>query len=722
MPHTRTKRYQSLCLGISTGIAMLSSGTAHAEQAHDASSIILLPEVSVTETYRHTATKSLLPPEETPQSVSVIDSHTLEIRDADSINEALRYVSGVTTELRGGAVSRVDQFNIRGFPNYQNAYDGLPLLYNGWNLQPQVDAIAVEQVEIFKGPTSSLYGNMPPGGFVNLISKQPSQQSFNQVGIALGTNSLKEISVESRGQIQSSDLSYSVVGLARKRDGQAVTSEEERQVFAPSVDWQVSDKTLVNLNLYYQKDPSAGVYNTVPAAGSVFDTPYGRLDTDFYAGDANWNTYDRTVTMPGYKVNHEFESGWTLLHQARYMDAEVYQENTYNTGLLSDAPPPANMAPNADRLLLRRAYLTDETSKGLTVDNQLAGKFHTGTVEHNLLVGVDYQDLSSDVRYEDWDQTVVPPIDLYNPDHHLIDPNTLVGTTPYTSDFTIESDQVGFYLQDQLRVDNWIALIGGRYDQYNYTEKGTKYGAPATSEIDQSEFSGRMGILYEFDNGMSPYLSYAQSFEPTGGSDRNGNTFDPATADQWELGLKYNSPDQSNQFRVAAFHITKKNDLTRDPNGGPYDLIQAGETRSQGVELESRHIVNDNLAWTFNYTWIDVEVTKDNSGLEGKTPVWVADQTASFWLDYAFFEGLMANTTFSAGARYVGETQMDALNTDTVPSYTVFDLAISREIGAAVIRLSANNITDERYYSCYDSNNCWFGAERSVELGLSYQF
>lgn len=706
---------------IGLGFALIVSNV-DAEDSLSTPTRISLPEINITDTYRNTATKSQLTPDETPQSISVIDSDVLEMRDADSINEALRYVPGVTTELRGGAVSRVDQFNIRGFSNYQNTYDGMPLLFNGWNLQPQIDAAAIQQVEVFKGPTSSLYGNMPPGGFVNMISKQPSLQPFNQFGVTIGNRNLTELSFESRGQIQTSDFSYSVVGLTRERDGQAVTSDEERQVFASSIDWQVSKKTLVNFNLFYQNDPSMGIYNAVPATGSVYKTPYGRLDSDFYAGDANWNTYDRNVAMVGYKINHEFSKDWTLLHQVRYMDADAYQENTYNSGLLSDAPPPFSLAPGADRTLLRRAYLTDETAKALTIDNQLAGKFNHGAVEHNVLIGVDYQDLSSDVCYEDWGETIIPPIDLFAPNNHLINPATLTGTTAYSSDFEINSDQIGFYLQDQIRIGNWIALFGGRYDQYNYEESGLKYGAPAVSEIDQNEFSGRVGVLYEFSNGWSPYLSYAESFEPVGGSDRNGKTFEPATADQWEVGVKYKSPSQHSQITIAAFEINKQNALTRDPSGGPYDLIQAGETRSRGIELESQYIYSENLMWTFNYTWLDVEVTEDNTGLEGKTPVWVADNTANLWLQYELFEGPLAGTQFGAGVRYVGETEMDALNTDTVNDYTVYDLAVSRDFGPTNVRVSATNITGEEYYSCYDSNNCWFGAERSVELAMTYEF
>ena len=718
-------RYRASGIASLVAAATLATGAlgVRAEPQATEKGSTTLPVLEITDdTYRATATKSALPHQLTPQSISVTDQETLQMRDADSLNEALRYVPGVTPEIRGGSVTRFDQFTIRGFGNSQNAYDGMQLLFNGWNLQPQIDNIAVQQVEVFKGPTSSLYGNMPPGGFINLIAKSPSPRPFQRIEITTGTHNLKEVSFESKGPLGDA-LSYSVVGLTRKRDSQAKTAEDERYVFAPSLDVRLGANTLLNLNAYYQKDPSAGIYNTVPSTGSVFGTPYGRLDTDFYAGDKNWNSYEREVWLPGYKLHHDFGGGWTFLHQLRYMDADAYQENTYNTGLTSDFFPGV---PGADRTLLRRAYLTDEAATGLTVDNQLAGTIRTGPLEHHLLFGVDYLELDSDVEYED---AATLPLDLFAPNLNQINPATLdFAASGLSSDFDIATDQLGLYLQDQIRLGSWVLLASGRYDEYDYEETGIKYGFPATSKIDQEQFSGRVGILYQFANGWAPYLNFAESFEPVGGSDRNGNTFEPATAEQWEVGVKYDSPDQRSRFTLAAFEITKENDLTRDPNGGPLDLIQSGETRSRGVELESRFIPNENLTLMFNYTYLDVEVTEDNSGLEGKTPVWVADHTASLWTQYDLFEGPLAGLTLGGGVRYVGETELDALNTDTVPDYALVDLAVFYDLGrlsanmrGLSLKVTANNLTDKRYTSCFDRNNCWFGAERTVEVGLRYE-
>ncbi|MGR6779161.1 TonB-dependent siderophore receptor [Moritella viscosa] len=663
--------------------------------------------------YRNTATKTALAPIDTPQAITDVDRETLDLRGVKSVAEALRYVPAVNTELRGGAVSRLDLFNIRGFINYQNFYDGLPLMFNGWNLQPQIDSIALEQVEVFKGPTSVLYGNIPPGGMVNLIAKSPQQEQSTDVTVAGGDFNRKELSIDSTGQIADTNLSYRVVGMVRKKDGQADTSEEERYVLAPSLDWQVSDKTLVNFNVYYQNDPSAGIYTSVPGAGSVLSNPNGQLDSSTFTGDENWNTYEREVLMLGYKINHEFNNSWAFLMNARYMDADAYQENTYNGALQSDM-----------RTVGRNAYLTDEKSQSFVIDNQISGRFNTGVLEHNVLLGFDYQQLDSRIIYKD---ASAPSIDVFNPNHQQIDGSSLNFT--YTTDFDLESNQVGLYLQDQLVLGNLVVIAGGRYDEYEQTSTDHASGVDTAAAIKQDNFAFRLGGLYSFDNGLAPYVSYAQSFEPVVGKDRHGNVFVPSTGEQWEAGLKYESADMSKKFVVSLFNITKQNDLTRDPTGTAYDKVQTGETQSRGVEVEANTMLTDNMDLAVSYTYMDMKVTEDNTGLEGKTPIWVPKHAANVWLNYYLYNGMAAGTTIGTGIRYVGETQIDALNRDQVPDYTLVDLSVSYDLSylsdsldGSSISVVASNLFGTDYYSCYDTDNCWFGAERDITANVKFNF
>lgn len=671
------------------------------------------------ETYRNTATKTSLEPEETPQAITIITKDEMDLRGVSTVSEALRYSSGVNTELRGGAVTRLDLFNIRGFINYTNFYDGLPLLFNGWNLQPQIDAAAVEQVEVFKGPTSVLYGNIPPGGMVNIIAKTPQSEPANTVSVSTGTNSLKEVNFDTTGQIGDSNVNYRIVGMAKQRDGQAETSEDERYLIAPSFDWQATDNTLVNINVYYQNDPSAGIYTTVPAAGSVLDNPLGSLSPDTYLGDKNWNTYEREVLMIGYKILHDFNNNWQFLQNARYMTADSYQENTYNSPLAAD-----------NRTIGRNAYLTDEDSTSFVIDNQLSGYVAHGNFEHNLLLGLDYQYLDSDVKYKDTLGYSLTQ-DIFNPNHNQIDRDAL--KFAYQQALDIKTKQLGVYFQDQLRYNNLVMIAGLRWDKYESdTNTVSDYlgtVTPSKEKLDENNVSFRVGALYELDFGLSPYLTYSESFEPIAGADASGKAFDPSTGHQWELGFKYAPLGGDVSGNLALFHITKKNAILTDPNNPYAPQYQAGEVVSQGAELEAKWQATPQADLTLNYTYINMEIKEDSYyHQEGKTPVWVPEQTASLWANY-YYEGTLAGLRTSAGVRYVGKTEMDAQNSDQVPDYTLFDLAASYDLSAASqsldgasVTVSASNIFDEEYYSCYDKNNCWFGAERSIEAKLEYKF
>ncbi|HHF2972780.1 MULTISPECIES: TonB-dependent siderophore receptor [Vibrio] len=671
------------------------------------------------ETYRNTATKTVLEPEETPQAITVITKDDMDLRGVNSVSEALRYAPGVNTELRGGAVSRLDLFNIRGFINYTNFYDGLPLLYNGWNLQPQVDSVALEQIEVFKGPTSVLYGNIPPGGMVNIIAKAPQSTPSHSVSISTGTNSLKELTLDTTGQIGDSNVDYRIVGLAKQRDGQADTSEDERYVLAPSFNWQATESTLVNVNVYYQNDPSAGIYTTVPASGSVIDNPLGSMSPSTYLGDEDWNTYEREVLMMGYKVQHDFNNSWQFLQNARYMTADAYQENTYNGALEAD-----------NRTVGRNAYLTDEKSKSFVIDNQLSGYVKTGNFEHNLLFGLDYQYLDSDVKYKDTLGYSLTQ-DIFNPDHNSIDRNAL--NFQYKQNLDIKTKQIGVYLQDQVRYDQLVMIAGLRWDKYDSNTDGVSdyLGTISNSkeELDDTNVSFRVGGLYELDFGLSPYLTYSESFEPIAGADATGKAFEPSTGHQWELGFKYAPLPSDISGNLAFFHITKKNAILTDPNNPYAPNYQAGEVVSQGIELEAKWQATAQADFTLGYTYTDMEITEDSYyNQEGKTPVWVPEQTASLWANY-FFEGNLSGLRTSAGVRYVGEAQIDAQNSEKVPDYTLFDLAasydfstVSESMKGASVTLSASNLFDKEYYSCYDKNNCWFGAERSIEAKLEYNF
>lgn len=692
-------------------LALISSGVSvsHAEDASTASETTDIERLVIySQGYRTTGSKSRLRPIESPMSFEVYDAELLKLRQADSVNEALRYVAGITPESRP-TTTIFDQYTIRGFQSYRNYYDGLPLQYNGlWNLVPQVDAFATDSIEVLKGPTSVLYGSAPPGGMVNQVAKQPLGTEQTLLRGRIGTNQLLEFGVDHNG-VASEDLDYRIVALGRKRDGQMQTTEEERWFVAPSLTWQLAERTSLNLNLYYQQDPRMIPSTPLPSKGTLSEASYGKLGSDAYAGDANWGNMDRDMLLAGYKLNHEFSDNLTFLQNLRYTRGESLQRNTYNSGLT-----------DGDSLLARNAYFSNEAIEGIAVDNQLAWTISTGSLMHNLLFGIDYQYQDSDIDYGDTLGTDTAAIDLGAPNYYLLDPTRLPVNT-HTERHDIKQRQLGFYVQDEISWQALTILANLRHDSYKSTDAATKLylgeGGYEEAKTDQQELTGRLAVIYRFDNGISPYVSYAESYEPTTGIDSlSGEVFKPTTASQWETGVKYASANGNTHLTVALFDITQQNLVVNTPDWMQY--TQAGELNSRGFEFAFSTQLWDFLSLDGSYNQQDVEFTENalDPALVGKTPEWVAERQASLWATIL----LTDNLDLSAGVRHVGDSMLDDHNTGTVPGYTLVDLAASWRFGDSYrLGLTVSNLTDKRYVgACSGENNCWMGAERSIELGV----
>lgn len=698
-------KHSILSLAIATALTLPSVATA-AENTEDSSidSIIVLGE-----TYRNTATKTSLEIEETPQVVNTIDSEQLEIRAVHSLGEILQYTPGVTTDFYGADANFQNYYTIRGFDAVNTYYNGTALqTLTGWSLQPQIDPIVIEQVEIFKGPTSALYGGTAPGGMVNIISKTPQKESTTTVGAALGTDNLQELSIDSAGQIGDSDFDYRFIGLATQSDTQTGISGNERYVFAPSINWNISEKTLLSANLYYQNDPEAGNNTAIPEAALLAN------NTEFSLGDKNWIDYEREFLMAGYKFQHEFNNQWTFLQSFNYITGEFSQQNVTAYGY-DDTTGDYSVS----------IYSTDETSQSFTFDNQLSAKLVTGEVEHNFLIGADIQKLDGTSRYDTYG---VGSGNIYTSNNSYIDTSSLVKSN--VSDDDIHTTQTGVYIQDQIKLDKLVVIASLRYDQYD--ADGSNYGA--SYKNDASNLSYRLGGLYTFDNGLAPFASYSTSFQPTTTTDS-----EPELGAQIEFGLKYQSESKAVSGSATLFNLKKTNvtyqKLNTDSSGTIYYTPeQAGEVTSQGLELESKLQVTDALDIIASYTYSDVEITEGVPGnsayTKGTTPIFSPEHTANLWANYSFYSGILNGSRIGTGIRYVGEMQKDSTNTQgMVSDYTVVDLSLdydlsyaSSSLDGASVSLLISNLFDKQSYTCYSEDYCWNNAGLAAELNINYTF
>jgi iron complex outermembrane receptor protein len=704
------------------------NGASHNETAYG-------PVAGYVATRGRTGTKTDTALVETPQSISVVTKDQMTAQGAQSLNQILRYTAAVVTETRGSTAPRLDQMSIRGF-SPATYLDGLRMP-GSRDASPQKDAFDLERVEVLRGPSSVLYGQASPSGVVNMVSKLPTETPFHEIGLTYGTFDKKRTTFDFGGPIDDQGVySYRLSGLYDDADGQVEHTETRRQSIAGAFTWRPSEDTSLTLLANYQADPKGASYGAVPAFGSVLRSPTGRdIDVDFYDGEKDFEKSDRKYYAVGYLFEHHLDDVWTVRQNARYMRSEGLYRSIYNKALQDDF-----------RTLDRSVIATDVNLDSYTLDNQLQAKFATGPLQHTVLFGADYQNTSTDTKASQFPDG--PSVDIFNPVY-----GNPVAVPAYVSDATGRNQQKGLYLQEQMKWDKWVLLAGGRYDWAEGTNSSERIatGVKTKSSTEAEAFTGRLGLVYLFDNGLAPYISYSESFEPQSGTGLGDKPFDPTEGTQYELGIKYQPPGSNSFITASIFDLRRSNVLTLDPDvsprcNGSRCQVQSGEVQSRGFELEGKASLSDNLDITAAYAYLDNQTTKSNntvrvapgSGIasgapesaEGKTSIAIPRHTASAWVDYTFRDGQMKGFGVGGGARYVGSTWGDDANSLKVPGYTVFDAAAHYDIPSLYnpmdnLRLALNvtNLADKEYVaSCSGYGWCWYGSQRTVQASATYRW
>lgn len=634
-----------------------------------------------------TALKVDAPLVETPRPVSTVDREELEERNVQQLDETFRYRAGVLAGMYGSD-NNTDWFKVRGFD--QSTYqDGLRIYREGF-YQWLPEPYGLERVEVFKGPSSILYGEAPPGGLINAISKRPTDEPMAEIQVQAGNRDHRQVGVDVSAPL-SEDVRYRIVSVYKERDGDLDHTYNDRYYIAPSLEWDISDDTQLTVLASLQKDDGVPTNSFKLPYGTVNDTPFGHVDPQTNYSEPGYDRDQRTQAAIGYEFRHAFNDTWSFEQDFRYSHLDLDLRSTY-------------ILAQADERTGSRGHLQrDGEIDSYTVDNRVIGKWSTDRTENTLLIGVDYQNFSLEGREADI-YSFGPPIDLFDPQYG--------NYTPVTDDQMIkreiDKDQTGIYLQDQLRLDDkWVFLGGVRYDMADTDNVNRTTGVVERSDDNQLSWSG--GVMYLSDIGLNPYLSYTESFEPTGRVDDAGSLYEPREGEQWELGMKYAPAGWDGYLSVALFDIEESNTLVTSPQGFQ---VQEGERKSRGVEVESVGYLTDNLQLTAAYTYSDAELEN------GERAPLIPHHMASAWLDYSFTGGLHG-LKVGGGLRYVGET-VDG--DTTVDDYTVGDLMASYDFDRHWrAQVNVNNVADEEYVASCDYW-CYYGESRSVIGSLTYRF
>ncbi|MEJ0020306.1 MAG: TonB-dependent siderophore receptor [Acetobacteraceae bacterium] len=653
-------------------------------------------------------TKTETPLIETPQAISVITRDQMDTQDALTINQALRYAPGVKTDPAGADIRFDGNVYIRGFLADQYL-DGLKL-FRGAFTAPAVEPWLLERIDIVHGPGSVLYGQASPGGFLDLISKLPTETPVHALQFQTGSYGLVQGAFDLGGKVtEDGSVLYRLSGIGRTTNTQVDHTQQQRLALAPSLTWKPDNDTKLTVLLSFLHDPNAGFYNQLPLLGTVQANPNGRIPTSFYQGSPSFDRFRRDQVTVGYMLEHRVTDAIQVFSSLRYLYQDVDYRGTYIVGV---QPSLATYS--------RNAFADREFMNAVVMDNHAQADFDTGPLRHTVLAGVAYQYASYSQGYR---ENATTPINYLNP---VYLPVSLPANPSIRSAALQTQSQVGIYLQDQMRVDGWSLTLGGRQDwAHNNTNNRI---TNANTSLDANAFSWRAALIYNFDIGIAPYFSYTTSFQPTAGLAFGAVPFKPTEGKQYEIGVKYQPQGFNALFTAALFNLTQSNVLTADPAHVNFS-VQTGEVRARGLELEARMNLMAGLNLIAAYTYLDTVTTKSNSGLAGKHLNAMPDHNGSLWADYAFQSETLAGLGLGAGLRLVGPSFGNTTNTFKVQGYALVDAMIRYELGAKLpslqgmqLQVNVSNLGDVRYIASSQNNGAYYGLRRTVYASIGYRW
>lgn len=652
---------------------------------------------------------------EAPRSISVATRQQMDDRSVHSLDDAVRYMPGITASSYGSD-TRADWLRVRGFEPTQ-FLDGLPLP-KGVYANPKQETWNLDRLALLRGPASSVYGQTPPGGLLDMVSRRPSAEASSEIQLQYGSDNHRQINFASTGKIDDAgQFLYGLSGVVRDSGTQVDHVDNKRYNIAPSLTWNIDDDTKLTLLSQFTRDDTGITSQFLPIQGTKIKSPLGDISHHKNLGDPDWEYYDRTYYALGYAFEHRLNDVWQFKQNLRYTKSDLsFQSLTPGSYPFTTVDAEGNVG--------RTSTSVDEDISQFAVDNNFQADFATGEIRHTLLLGLDHQRSNTNYTsiFGDGLQT-----NVINPIYGQPIVRPARSTAFY--DYNQKTYQTGLYVQDQMALDQWRLTLGGREDWVHTSTEFFNKGDATNTQRDK-KFSGNAALSYVFDNGFVPYLSYAESFQPTTGADvTSTGSLKPTEGKQWELGIKYQPPGSKTLLTAAVYDLTQKNVAVNTFVNNVSVTSQTGEVKVKGLELEAVSDVTDNLKVIAAYTLAKSEVQKGVD--KGNRLQLMPNQQASLWTDYTWHSGVLDGFGIGAGVRYTGNTYGDKANTwlGKADAYTVFDASVHYDLGrldnslkGASLAVNATNLFDKDYISTCDSFYCYYGDQRSVVASATYKW
>ncbi|WP_231827130.1 TonB-dependent siderophore receptor [Pseudocitrobacter corydidari] len=702
--------FSLLFLGVTTAPSV-NAATAEQKPTEETMTVdasVAQADKNVTDGYQplstSTATLTSMPMLDIPQVVNTVSDRVLTDQHATTLDEALYNVANVVqTNTLGGTQ---DAFTRRGFGANR---DG-SIMTNGLRtVLPRSFNAATSRVEVLKGPSSTLYGILDPGGLINVVTKRPEQQFAGEISATSSSFGGGTGQLDVTGPIEGTRLAYRLIGEYQHEDYWRNFGKEQSSFIAPSLTWFGDDAT-VNVSYSHRN------YRTPFDRGTIFD-----LDTGHAVKvsrkerfDEPYNETNGESDLAQLNAEYRLNSEWTARFDYSFSQ-DKYDDNQARVTAYDSATGDLTRRVDATQGSTQRMHSTRADLQG------------------NIVIGGFYNELLTGVAYENYDLLRTDMIrcknvkgfNIYNPVYGTVGKCTTVSESD--SDQRIKQESYATYVQDALYLsDKWIAVAGARYQYYTqYAGKGRPFNVNTDSH--DEKLTPKFGLVYKLSPSVSLFGNVSQAFMPQSSIASYIGNLPPEESTAYELGAKFDLFDGVTA-NIALFDIHKKNVLYTEDVGDETVAKTAGKVRSRGVEVDVAGSLTENLNVIASYGYTDAKVLEDPD-YAGKPLPNVPRHTGSLFLTYDFNNVIDSNTLTVGGGGHAVSRRSGTNGADYyLPGYAVADVFAAYKMKLkypVTLQVNVKNLFDKTYYtSSIATNNLGnqIGDPREVQFTVKMAF
>ena len=693
-----------------------------------------LQEVSITTHHQKNPSiiRSGIKPMDLPQSFQIIGNTVIEQQQSIRLSDVIKNANGVYVgSARGGAQ---ESFWSRGYDMSANNIFKNGFRFNSGSI-PEV--ISLEKIEILKGSSALLYGNVAPGGILNMVTKTPSFTKGGEIAMQAGSYSFYKPSIDFYGPINKT-IAYRFNGSYENSESFRDVVKKERYYFNPSFLFALSKKTEITLQGDYLHDDWTPDFGTAIIGKQIIDLP-----RNLYLG-ASWSTGQTKQATISSLVKHEFNSNWKLNFNVSYQDYIRTSKGTERIQPKDDGKWERPLGQNRNEEKIASEQLS------------LQGNFTTGKIKHQLFTGADFENSFAEAYTFTFTKATYGSGNIFNFEN-FDQTNGIIGIPDAALDRIVKTttNRFGVYAQDLISLTEKIKVLAGI--RWSWQE-----AQPITTDIKNNiatisdgvkqkdvAFSPKIGLIFQPTKQTSLFASYSDSFTPNTGTTVDGKVLDPSIIKQYEVGVKNDFWKGLFSANVTLYQITNDNlaqtaefNLDGTPNTNTQKKVLSGETKSKGIEIDLTARPITGLSINAGYSYNDMRFTK-TSGTNGsffvgdrltRTPANTANMSFFYTLPNGKFKGI----SFGAIGNYIGKrvggwnnqvvihptTFASSINDREIPlsDYATVDFSVGYNWKKFALLCKLSNITNELNYTVHENYSVNPIAPRQILTSLKYKF